>query len=85
MRNRCILLLSHQDFLDLHPAYLGDHQLQVAKPHLLPLFGDMTDEAEQEAGYHSVQWDASDLASGIYFYRLTASSFTDTKRMVLMK
>ena len=38
-----------------------------------------------EAGYHTTPWDASDVASGIYFYRLTAGDFTQTKRMVLLK
>ena len=39
----------------------------------------------QESGYYAVTWDGSDMASGVYFYRLTAGEFTDTKRMVLMK
>ncbi|UCE17138.1 MAG: T9SS type A sorting domain-containing protein, partial [Gemmatimonadota bacterium] len=38
-----------------------------------------------EPGHYSVTWDASDVASGIYFYRLDAGDFSDTKRMVLMK
>jgi hypothetical protein len=40
---------------------------------------------EQGAGYHSVTWDASSAASGVYFYRLVADDFTATKRMILMK
>ena len=32
-----------------------------------------------------VEWDAANAASGIYFYKATAGSFTDTKKMVLMK
>jgi hypothetical protein len=39
----------------------------------------------QEPGSYDVRWDASDMASGVYFYRLTAGEFTSTKRMVLMK
>jgi hypothetical protein len=41
--------------------------------------------AEQEAGFHVVRWDASSAASGVYFYRISAGDFTATKRMVLMK
>jgi len=36
-------------------------------------------------GHVEVTWDASNAASGIYFYKVTAGSFTDTKKMVLMK
>jgi hypothetical protein len=39
----------------------------------------------QEAGHHRVVFDASALPSGIYFYRLDAGNFTETKKMVLMK
>lgn len=38
-----------------------------------------------ESGYVTVNWDATDAASGIYFYKLTAGRFNDTKKMVLMK
>ncbi len=37
------------------------------------------------AGSHSFQWNASNLASGVYFYRLKAGSFTATKRLTLIK
>jgi hypothetical protein len=37
------------------------------------------------AGYHSVQFDATNLQSGIYFYQLQAGNFTSTKKMILMK
>jgi len=39
----------------------------------------------REAGEHTEQWDASGYGSGVYFYRLSAGSFTETKRMVLVK
>ena len=38
-----------------------------------------------EAGIHSVTFSATDLPSGIYFYKLTAGSFTQTKKMTLVK
>lgn len=37
------------------------------------------------AGVHTVEFNASGLASGIYFYRLTADDFVATKKMVLIK
>ncbi|MEX2361992.1 MAG: T9SS type A sorting domain-containing protein, partial [Balneolaceae bacterium] len=37
------------------------------------------------AGEHTVQFDAGDLASGIYVYRIIAGSFVQTKKMTLIK
>lgn len=37
------------------------------------------------AGYHRVQWEASSMPSGLYLYRLTAGTYTETRRMILMK
>ena len=37
------------------------------------------------AGNHKVIWDASNMASGIYFYRLQAVDFVQTRKMVLLK
>ena len=42
-------------------------------------------DTEMRAGYHVIQWDASDTASGIYFYRLKAGHFTAIKKMVLIQ
>jgi len=39
----------------------------------------------EEAGYKSVTWDASEVSSGIYFYKLTAGDYTETRRMMLVK
>jgi hypothetical protein len=37
------------------------------------------------AGNYAKQWNAANLTSGVYFYRLQAGSFTQTKRLVLLK
>jgi hypothetical protein len=39
----------------------------------------------KRAGTHSVKWDASRLSSGVYFYTITAGTYRETKRMILMK
>jgi hypothetical protein len=40
---------------------------------------------EMKPGSYEVNWDASAYPSGVYFYKLTANGFTDTKKMVLIK
>ncbi len=44
----------------------------------------------EDAGYKTLDWNASDLPSGIYFYRVTAQSsdgvvLTDIKKMLLLR
>ncbi len=39
----------------------------------------------QTAGTHSINFDASRLASGVYFYRIEAGSFRSVKKMMLLK
>ena len=42
-------------------------------------------DGRQEAGYHEVNFNASSLTSGVYFYRLQAGNFVQTKKLILMK
>jgi len=42
-------------------------------------------EERKEAGHHTVRWNAGGISSGVYFYRMTAGAFTETKRMVLVR
>ncbi len=55
------------------------------------IVGTLADGVE-EAGYKEIEWTPSNLASGVYFYRLQATSINDpsktfsgVKRMVLLK
>ncbi|MBU8932546.1 MAG: T9SS type A sorting domain-containing protein [candidate division Zixibacteria bacterium] len=42
-------------------------------------------DGNAEAGVFEIEWNASDVGSGVYFYRLEAGAFSDTKKMVLVK
>ena len=37
------------------------------------------------AGTHLRQWNAADMSSGVYFYRLQAGSFAQTKKLILLR
>ena len=41
--------------------------------------------AEESAGDHSIRFDGSNLASGVYLYRVTANGYVATKKLVLLK
>ena len=40
---------------------------------------------EKPAGNYEINFDASRLTGGVYFYQLTSNSFVDTKKMILLK
>ncbi|MEP0859985.1 MAG: polysaccharide deacetylase family protein [Ignavibacterium sp.] len=40
---------------------------------------------QKEPGYYEVEFNATELSSGVYFYRLQAGNFTQTKKMILMR
>jgi photosystem II stability/assembly factor-like uncharacterized protein len=38
-----------------------------------------------DPGTYEIEWDASNYSSGVYFYKLSAGNYTETKRMILVK
>ncbi len=45
----------------------------------------LVDNERKAAGNYEASFDATDLSSGVYFYRLSTENFTETKSMVLIK
>jgi len=68
-----------------------DYQLPVSNRVKLEIYNILGQEVatlvdeKQQAGYRSVIWDASDVSSGLYFYKLTAGEFREVKSMTLLK
>ena len=57
----------------------GDYYLFICHPN-----------TNQEAGYRSVQWNATDsfgkpVSAGVYLYQIRAGEFVQTRKMVLLK
>jgi hypothetical protein len=36
-------------------------------------------------GTYTVQWNASGIPSGVYFYRLQSGAYTETKKLIMMQ
>jgi photosystem II stability/assembly factor-like uncharacterized protein len=66
-------------------------QSPVSSKQVLKVFDVLGNEVavlvdeEMEAGYHSIDFNASDLPSGVYFYQLKVGNFIETKKMILLR
>jgi hypothetical protein len=74
-----------------NPTTVISYQLPVSTLVTLKVYDElgrlvrtMVNERET-SGAHSVTFDAGNLSSGVYFYRLTAGSFVETKKLMLIK
>jgi hypothetical protein len=61
----------------------GDVKLIVSD--LLGREAAILENGFKKAGSYEISFNASDLPSGIYFYRLTAGDFESTRKMILLK
>ena len=74
-----------------NPKTVINYELRVTSNAKLRVFDVLGNEVaelvneKQNAGSYSVEFDGSGFASGIYFYKLTAGEFSETKRMILLK
>ncbi len=81
----------HQNFPNpFNPITTITFALPIATDYRLVIYNVMGEEVTSFEGYSEpglirADWDASNCASGVYLYKLTAGSFTDTRKMVLLK
>ena len=74
-----------------NPSTAISYQLSAVSQTTLKVFNILGQEVAtlvnevQQAGVHTVNFNANNLSSGIYFYQLHAGNFVETKKMVLMK
>ena len=74
-----------------NPSTLINYSLPTSEYVSLKVFNLLGQEVAtlvngvQDAGYKAVEFNSSNLPSGIYFYKIQAGSFSDLKKMVIMK
>lgn len=74
-----------------NPTTTINYQLPTVKHVTLKLFDILGREVAklvnevQVAGFKSVKWDASGVASGVYLYRLQAGEFVETKKLLVLR
>jgi len=81
----------HQNYPNpFNPQTTMTFSLPVASDYVLSIYNVSGQKVTEFAGHESagkvsIEWNASNLASGIYFYKLQADGFSATKKMVLLK
>ena len=74
-----------------NPSTLISYQLPASAFVVLKVFDVLGREIEtlvnehQNAGKHSVQFNAAKLPCGVYFYKLEAGNYNNTKKLLLIK
>jgi len=84
-------LLSQNYPNPFNPSTVITYQLPVSSGVTLKVYDVLGNEVatlvdeEKSAGSYEVNFNASILSSGIYFYKLQAGSFSETKKLILLK
>ena len=74
-----------------NPVTVISWQLQVSSHVDLSIYNILGQKVvslvneEQPAGKHSLEWNASGFASGVYYYKISAENFQQIKKMVLIR
>ncbi|MCF8241297.1 MAG: T9SS type A sorting domain-containing protein [Melioribacteraceae bacterium] len=73
------------------PNFVGDENFRPLRGVKLKVFDILGREVKtllnkpMQPGRHKVEFDASGLASGVYFYQLNSGSYINTKKMIVLK
>jgi uncharacterized repeat protein (TIGR01451 family) len=62
-----------------------EQQVQIKIYDIIGKVVDVLIERKMKAGYHEIEFNAQDIASGVYFYRIKAGDFVNVKKMVVLK
>jgi predicted GH43/DUF377 family glycosyl hydrolase len=90
---------SFQTGYSLHQAYPNPFNPETQIVYSLPVAGrvvitfldalgrevETLVDQDQRAGSHVANWNASEYAAGVYFYRMNAGNFVETKKVTLLK
>lgn len=74
-----------------NPSTTIKYSIPKASPVSLKIFNTLGEEIEtlvnieKSIGTYKLTWNAANHPSGVYFYRLQAGSFFETKKMILSK
>lgn len=74
-----------------NPKTVIRYQLPVNSRVMLKIYDLLGQEIEtlidefQDAGHKSVEWSTVNMPSGVYLYRLVAGSFSETKKVILLR
>ena len=74
-----------------NPVTTISYQLSAASPVELIVYNALGQKVRtlvnrrEDSGTHSVTFDASGLSSGIYYYKLSAGSYVQVHKMILLK
>ncbi len=85
------LILSQNYPNPFNPSTTIQYQIPVRSNVFLKVFNILGQEVAElvnetkDAGTYSVQFDASSLASGLYFYQLRTGNIVETKKMLLIQ
>jgi hypothetical protein len=70
------------------PSNINNESFLIIKMIIFDILGDEVAtlvNKQLKPGTYEVKWDASSCPSGVYFYKITAGDYNETKKMILIK